>query len=109
MEAFEGCKVGGLLPSGGAFVHLSRLERVGFRGGEYRFDSLTPRVHRGDTRWPVIVARFPPLLAHRSGVGGTVEARGGGGKGIARALPVLQGDQGKDMRLLAGVQPCLVY
>jgi len=78
-------------------------------GGEYRFDSLTPRVHRGDTRWPVIVAHFPPLLAHRSVVGGTVEARGGGGKGIARALPVLHGDQGKDMRLLAGVQQCLVY
>ena len=57
----------------------------------------------------MIVAHFPPLLAHRSVVGGTVEARGGGGKGIARALPVLHGDQGKDMRLLAGVQQCLVY
>jgi hypothetical protein len=71
-------------------------------GGEYRFDSHSPRVHRGNTRWPVVVAHFPPLLAHRSGVGG-------GGKGTSGALPVLQGDQGRDLQLLAGVQPCLVY
>ena len=109
MEAFEGCKGGGLLPIWGAFVHLSGLERVIFWGGVYKFDSLRPRVHRGNTRWPVVVAHFPPLLAHRSVVGGTVGARGGGGRGIARALPVLHGDQGKDMRLLAGVQQCLVY
>ena len=85
-------------------------------GGEYRFDSLTPRVHRGDTRWPVIVAHFPPLLAHRSKDGGAEGARRGfggleaqGGKGGERALPVLQGDQARDLHLLSGVQACLVY
>jgi hypothetical protein len=83
-------------------------------GGGYRFDSHSPRVHRGNTRWPVIVAHFPPLLAHRS-VGGAREGEGAGGleaqggKGTTGALPILQGDQARDLHLLSRVQPCLVY
>ena len=84
--------------------------------GEYRFDSLAPRVHRGDTRWPVIVAHFPPLLARRSGGVGGAEKTSGvgrleaqGGKGAKGALPVLQGDQARDLHLLSGVRPCFVY
>ena len=62
------------------------------------------------------MAHFPPLLAHRSKVGGAEGARRGfggleaqGGKGGERALPVLQGDQARDLHLLSGVQACLVY
>ena len=82
-------------------------------GGEYSFGSHAPRVHRGSTRWPVVVAHFPPLLAHRSGTGDRQKGRFGGleaqgEKGAVGALPVLHGDQARDLHLLSTLQPCFV-
>ena len=82
-------------------------------GGEYRFGSHAPRVHMGGTKWPVVVDHYPPLLAHRSGTGDRQEGRPGGveahgEKGVVGALPVLHGDQARDLHLLCTLQPCFV-
>ena len=79
--------------------------------GHYGFGGVQPRVHRGDTKWPVLVAHFPPLLMHRSQRGGAASEVRGGRKGsrAGSGLPTLQGEAAKDLYLLSGLQPCDVY
>jgi hypothetical protein len=113
-KLLKGARVVAYYPSGVPLFTSPDWRGLDSGGGVYRFDSHRPRVHRGNTRWPVVVAHFPPLLAHRSRSGGTDQGgrTGGleaqGGKSGERALPVLQGDQARDLHLLSGMQACSV-
>ena len=85
-------------------------KELGTGSGEFRFDASRPRVHRGTTRCPVVVAHFPALLAHRSGATSRPDlGEGDKGSGSGKGLSTLRGEAARDLHLLSTLQASAVY
>ena len=98
----RGAKVVAYWPAGSA-LFTSPDWRGLAAGGGYRWDGSRPRVFRGPTRWPVLVAHYPPLLAHRGRLQGGGMGGARGGRAARAGLPTLRGDGAADLRLLSGL------
>ena len=103
----RGAKVVAYWPAGAALFTSPDWRGLEADGG-YRWDGSRPRVFRGPTRWPVVVAHYPPLLAHRGRPQGAGLGGARGGRAARAGLPTLQGDGAADLRLLSGLPRCPV-
>ena len=104
----RGAKVVAYWPAGSALFTSPDWRGLEAGGGRYRWEGSRPRVFRGPTRWPVLVAHYPPLLAHRGRPQGTGLGGARGGLAARAGLPTLRGEAATDMRLLSGLPPCAV-
>ena len=107
----KGAKVLAYYPAGVPLFTSPDWRELELGSGHYGFGGVEPRVHRGDTKWPVLVAHFPPLLVHRC-PGAWAENEVGGrreGSKAGSGLPTLQGEAARDLYLLSGLRPCAVY
>jgi hypothetical protein len=104
----RGAKVVAYWPAGSALFTSPDWRGLEAGGGRYRWEGSRPRVFRGPTRWPVLVAHYPPLLAHRGRPQGAGLGGARGGLAARAGLPTLRGEAAADMRLLSGLPPCAV-
>ena len=103
----KGAKVLDYYPAGTQLFTSPDWRQLQLTGGDFALGGQR-RVVRGPTRWPVLIAMFPPLLSHRRLTGGAAAAGGvapAGGRGAAgRHLPTLRGEAQHDLGLLRGLR-----
>ena len=103
----KGAKVLDYYPAGTQLFTSPDWRQLQLTGGDFALGGRR-RVVRGPTRWPVLIAMFPPLLSHRRPTGGEAAAGGvapAGGRGAAgRHLPTLRGEARHDLGLLRGLR-----
>ena len=104
----RGARVVAYYPAGTPLFTSPDWRQLAVGQGQYSLVEDGGRAYRGPTRWPVLVAHFPPVLAHRRGGAGAVGAARGGRAGGGR-LPALRGEAASDLRMLSAVRPCAVY
>ena len=107
-QLLRGARVVAYYPAGTPLFTSPDWRQLAVGQGQYSLGGDGGRAYRGPTRWPVLVAHFPPLLAHRRGGAGALGAARGGRAGGGR-LPALRGEAASDLRLLSAVRPCTVY
>lgn len=103
----KGAKVLDYYPAGTQLFTSPDWRQLQLTGGDFALGGRR-RVVRGPTRWPVLIATFPPLLSHRRRAGGAAAAGGvalAGGHGAAGGrLPTLRGEAHHDLGLLRGLR-----
>ena len=103
----KGAKVLDYYPAGTQLFTSPDWRQLQLTGGDFALGGQR-RVVRGPTRWPVLIAMFPPLLSHRRHAGGAAAAGGvalaGGRSAAGGLLPTLRGEAQHDLGLLRGLR-----
>ena len=102
----RGAKVLDYHPAGTQLFTSPDWGQLQLTGGDFALGGQR-RVVRGPTRWPVLIALFPPLLSHRRSAAGA-QAGGvapvGGRHAAGERLPTLRGEAQYDLGLLRGLR-----